>query len=922
MENYTKKNHGIAGSFFSVMKLTTALVDVVAEIFNDLTGTDREHLDESQRERNEDIDQMRRLVAEMIESVFVHRFKDICPEIRVICMEEMGLWIQKLPQDFLDDNCLKYIGWNLYDSSGEVRLKCLEALQPLYASEDMCPKLENFSVKFKDRIVNMTRDKENEVAVEAVKIMVSILKCHPKLRTDKMDEIIFELVFESYQPLARAAAQYLSKRLMTFDEEGVIEVKTLIQDLVLFYIESEVSGHADLLVDSLMEINEMMKDWECMTDLLLEDSEEQVSENQDKADSVLIELMVCCIKQAATGEIPERRVPKRKMSTKEEQQVKQDREKITKHFVENLPLLLSKYSNDPKKLANLLTIPQYFDLFIYVKLKEEDNLEALLHEMQMIVETVDDSVVLETASKTFECMCVNTEGHPNFARCDLARTRLIDEIVKNYKTAIEEYRTTLEAKKEIDSKLSIKVTQFLKQVALFYTNHDLNHWQLWDSLFKNILDTFLMTDTRNSLSDEAVKYCITSCYFSFLWGQHHLFKWADSDSQSDEKCKVLREHLDDFMVLICSFSGDKMKRPVPDALREDAFIAFCDLLAIFSNRLQSHPEPLMHQLIYTPTPMMHTIIRNFLQKFVFVEKEDDEVDEPSRMEDLAKRRNLLAGYCKLIVYNMISAKEAVFVFKNYVKYKKDYGDLIKETLIKTRDISNKNCALVMQYTLNCLYREIVAEKGKVSTNSTEFHEIKELAIQFSVLFKGDKSRNRDAMIGLHKAGIRFAVSEPRAVELDSKKPPTNLSFLEILSEFTNKLLKNDKLVILNFLNDYIPNRMLSSRDDDWKPLIKYRNSLLQSEKQTPELPGKSKKNKLRKPELSVSKITLPRPSSSGNDSNLEITLIANEDDEVSPPPIIENSSSSSASIPFTGRSSSRGSLSNLFIMETDDIMEE
>lgn len=56
------------------------------------------------------------------------------------------------------------------------------------------------------------------------------------------------------------------------------------------------------------------------------------------------------------------------------------------------------------------------------------------------------------------------------------------------------------------------------------------------------------------------------------------------------------------------------------------------------------------------------------------------------------------------------------------------------------------------------------------------------------------------MIGLHKAGIRFAMSEPRGVELDSKKPPTNLSFLEILSEFTNKLLKNDKLAV--YVSDY------------------------------------------------------------------------------------------------------------------------
>lgn len=57
----------------------------------------------------------------------------------------------------------------------------------------------------------------------------------------------------------------------------------------------------------------MMKDWECMTDLLLEEpglSEERMDDRQETS---LIELMVCCIKQAATGEAPVGRGPNRKV---------------------------------------------------------------------------------------------------------------------------------------------------------------------------------------------------------------------------------------------------------------------------------------------------------------------------------------------------------------------------------------------------------------------------------------------------------------------------------------------------------------------------------------------------------------------------------------------------------------------------------
>lgn len=73
---------------------------------------------------------------------------------------------------------------------------------------------------------------------------------------------------------------------------------------------------------------------------------------------------------------------------------------------------------------------------------------------------------------------------------------------------------------------------------------------------------------------------------------------------------------------------------------------------------------------------------------------------------------------------MIPTKAAADVFKHYVKYYNDYGDIIKTTLGKARDINKTNCALTMQHSLNILYNEIVAEKGKVNRNSEEFTAIK------------------------------------------------------------------------------------------------------------------------------------------------------------------------------------------------------
>ena len=82
--------------------------------------------------------------------------------------------------------------------------------------------------------------------------------------------------------------------------------------------------------------------------------------------------MVCAIKQSATGEPPVGRGPIRKLlSPREAKQVADDKSRLTEHFITTLPTLLAKYIADPEKVANLMTIPQYFELDIYTTSRQE-----------------------------------------------------------------------------------------------------------------------------------------------------------------------------------------------------------------------------------------------------------------------------------------------------------------------------------------------------------------------------------------------------------------------------------------------------------------------------------------------------------------------------------------------------------------------
>uniref|UniRef100_A0A3P8URM7 SCD domain-containing protein n=2 Tax=Cynoglossus semilaevis TaxID=244447 RepID=A0A3P8URM7_CYNSE len=106
--------------------------------------------------------------------VFVHRYRDKLADIRVSCISELGVWMKINPEKFLDDSYLKYLGWTLYDKQSPVRLQCVRALQGLYQDEKFSGHLELFTSRFKERMLCMVQDKDSDVAVEVVRLLLMI----------------------------------------------------------------------------------------------------------------------------------------------------------------------------------------------------------------------------------------------------------------------------------------------------------------------------------------------------------------------------------------------------------------------------------------------------------------------------------------------------------------------------------------------------------------------------------------------------------------------------------------------------------------------------------------------------------------------------------------------------------------------------
>uniref|UniRef100_A0A8B9PTB5 Stromal antigen 2 n=1 Tax=Apteryx owenii TaxID=8824 RepID=A0A8B9PTB5_APTOW len=792
------------------MKLMTALVNVALNLSINMDNTQRQYeaernkiigkrandrlelLLQKRKELQENQDEIENMMNAIFKGVFVHRYRDAIAEIRAICIEEIGIWMKMYSDAFLNDSYLKYVGWTMHDKQGEVRLKCLTALQGLYYNKELNSKLELFTSRFKDRIVSMTLDKEYDVAVQAIKLLTLVLQSSEEVLTAEDCENVYHLVYSAHRPVAVAAGEFLYKKLFSRrdpEDDGILKRRgrqspnaNLVKTLVFFFLESELHEHAAYLVDSMWDCaTDLLKDWECMNSLLLEEPLNGEEPLTDRQESALIEIMLCTIRQAAECHPPVGRgTGKRVLTAKEKKTQLDDRTKITELFAVALPQLLAKYSVDAEKVTNLLQLPQYFDLEIYTTGRLEKHLDALLRQIRDIVEKHTDIDVLEACSKTYHALC--NEEFTIFNRVDIARSQLIDELADKFNRLLEDF---LQEGEEPDEDDAYQVLSTLKRITAFHNAHDLSRWDLFGCNYK-----LLKTGIENGdMPEQIVIHALQCTHYVILW---QLAKITESSSTKEDLLRLKKQ-----MRVFCQICQHYLTN-VNTAVKEQAFTILCDVLMIFSHQIMTGGRDMLEPLVYTPDSSLQSELLSFILDHVFIDQDDDnnsadgqQDDEASKIEALHKRRNLLAAFCKLIVYTVVEMNTAADIFKQYMK----------------------------------LFNEMIQENGyNFDRSSPTFSGIKELARRFALTFGLDQLKTREAIAMLHKDGIEFAFKEPNPQ--GESHPPLNLAFLDILSEFSSKLLRQDKRTVYVYLEKFMTFQMSLRREDVWLPLMSYRNSLL------------------------------------------------------------------------------------------------
>lgn len=163
-------------------------------------------------------DQVEGLIKDIFDTVFVHRYRDVDPKIRIDCIQGLSDWISVLPEVFFDGTYIRYLGWVLSDTVHATRLEVIRALAKLFSVRDHVAGLRHFTERFRDRLVEMaTRDAD--VAVRAATVeLLDVIREVGYLEPQDISTV-GRLLFDSEKKVRRAVVPFFVQNINDLFQE-------------------------------------------------------------------------------------------------------------------------------------------------------------------------------------------------------------------------------------------------------------------------------------------------------------------------------------------------------------------------------------------------------------------------------------------------------------------------------------------------------------------------------------------------------------------------------------------------------------------------------------------------------------------------------------------------------------------------------
>ncbi|CAL1403339.1 unnamed protein product [Linum trigynum] len=813
------------------------------------------------------------MMRKIFTGLFIHRYRDIDPNIRMSCIESLGVWILSYPSHFLRDAYLKYLGWTLNDKNAGVRRTSILALQNLYDVDDNAPTLGLFTERFSNRMIELADDVDVPVAVCAIGLVKQLLR-HQLLPEDDLGPL-YDLLIDDPPEIRRAIGELVFDHLIAqkFNSSqsgsgGSDKASSEVHLSRLLHILREFSTDPILsvyVIDDLWEYMKAMKDWKCIISMLL-DENSRIELTDDDATN-LVRLLFASVRKA----VGERIVPSsdnRKLSyTKAQKELfETSKRDITNAMMKHYPLLLRKFLAEKSKIPSLVETILYMNLELYSLKRQDQNFRSVLLLIKEAFFKHGEKEALRSCVKALNFCSVESKGELKDFACNQLKY-LEDELIAKLRSAFkeaahgDEYALLVNLKRLYELQLS-------RAVPL-------------ESLFEDFVSA--LHDFRTE-DDEVASFLLLNMYLHVAWS---LQAAANSETVSEEalssllvKRDTLFKELEYFLGSQSDDEGDNYGNQLVCRICIIAAEAWC----LFRHRNFSLSQ--LESLGYCPSTSVLQGFWKLCEKQLNVG--DEAEDENKEYVEETNRDAIMIAAAKLVATDTVSKDYlSPQIISHFVMHDTSITDIVKHliTVIKKRD---DDIPTIFLEALKAAYGRHMSDLSRTDDKtviSKSLQQCKDLAARLSGSFMGAaRNKHLSDVMKIVKDGIEYAFIDA----------PKQLSFLGgAVLPFVSKLPVSNIIEILKDVEHRTQNVNTDEDPSGWDPYLTFMKNLQEKyakNEEEPEASAKRAKGRPRKQrKISGKRLFDEQPSSSEEEDEISASdqedggRKQDEDDEVDIP---------------------------------------
>lgn len=757
-------------------------------------GPRLESLNKRLSSTHEKITTIEEMMRKIFTGLFVHRYRDIDPNIRMSCIESLGVWILSYPSLFLQDLYLKYLGWTLNDKNAGVRKASVLALQTLYEVDDNVPTLGLFSERFSNRMIELADDIDISVAVCGIGLVKQLLR-HQLLPDDDLGPL-YDLLIDEPPEIRHAIGALVYDHLIAqkfnsqsgskgSDDTSEVHLGRMLQILREFSTDPILIIY---VIDDVWEYMIAMKDWKCIISMLLD--ENSVIELTDEDGTNLVRLLSASVKKA----VGERIVPatdnrKQYFNKAQKESFENNRKDITIAMMKSYPQLLRKFMADKAKIPSLIEIIVHMRLELYSLKRQEQSFKSILKLVKEAFFKHGEKDALRSCVKAINYCSAESQGElQDFARNQLKE--LEDELVAKVKSAIKEVE-------DGDDEYSLVVN--LKRLYELQLSRAVTIGSLYED-FVRILGSF-----RDS-NAEVASFLLLNMYLHVAWSLHSIVSSEtvsrDSVTSLLHARNVLFEQLEYFL--------NEPADGVVGKLGNQLACRVCAILAEswFLFRKTNFSATNLENLGYSPDASICQKFWKLCEQQLDITDETEDEDVDKEYVEETNRDAVMVAAAKLVASDTVSKDDlGSDIISHYVMHGTGVAEIVKHLITALRKKDDDLSTTFLEALKKAFQRHMLESDESVTGKSSQ--ECRDLAVRLSSMFVGAaRNKHRPEILKIVKDGINYAF-------LDA---PKHLSFLEYsVLHFVSKLPAPDIMDVIKDVQNRTESVNTEENPSGWRP---------------------------------------------------------------------------------------------------------